>query len=125
VIGIATKRKSKAQLEQERAEKERIRQQKEREKLAKAAQQRAEAQRREWLRKERSRSRTEMPAQYGEVIHVHKRVLDGFMKQVGRKIEIATSRVVGGTGGSYILEYTTKYGGRGKLELFDLGPMPQ
>lgn len=94
-------------------------------KVANDAQKRKDALHREWLRKERSKPREEMPASYGESIHVHKRILDGFMKQVGKKINIASSKVVGGVGGSYILEYTTRHGARGSLELFDLGPMPE
>lgn len=117
-------RKSKQQLEQERRDKELQRVDRERQQAEWAALKKVGAVRREWLRKERSKPRTEMPAEYGEAIHVHKRVLDGFMKQVGRKIDITSSRVVGGAGGRYVLEYTTRHGGRGMVELNDLGPMP-
>lgn len=96
-------KKSNAQLERERKEKEY----------------------REWLRTEQSKPRTPLTAQYGESINVHKRVYDGIMKQVGKKITISSSKVVGGEGGTYILEYTTTHGARGTLELFALGPMPK
>lgn len=119
------KKKSKAQLQQERIEKQQLREQRAREKVANDAQKHKDMLRREWLRKERSKPREEMPASYGESIHVHKRILDGFMKQIGKKIDFASSKVVGGAGGSYILEYTTRHGTRGTLELFDLGPMPK
>lgn len=129
---MKAKRKTKAQIEQERAEREkqkaereRIKQQRDREKEEKAAQRRENAKRLEWLRKQRSRPRMELPSAYpGESVHIHKRVLDGFMKQIGKQIEITSSQVIGGSGGMYVVEYTTKHGGRGTLELFDLGPMP-
>lgn len=119
------KKKTKAQLQQERIEKQKLREQRESDKRSRDAQKRKDTLHREWLRKERSKPRDEMPASYGESIHVHKRILDGFMKQVGKKIDIASSKVVGGAGGVYILEYTTRHGTRGTLELFDLGPMPK
>lgn len=125
------KRKSKAQLgrerierEQKRAEAERRRKENERVKAAEDARKREETKRREWLRVQRSRPRTELPAMYGETIHVHQRILDAFMKQMGKKLQLLSSRVVGGTGGRLVIEYETKYGGRGMLELNDLGPMP-
>lgn len=46
------------------------------------------------------------------------------MKQAGKKLNIDTFKAVGGIGGKLVIEYTTRYGGRGKLELNDLGPMP-
>jgi DNA anti-recombination protein RmuC len=129
---MKAKRKTKAQLDQERAEREkqkaereRIKQQRDHEKAEMAARRREEAKRREWLKKQRSRPRSELPSAHaGELIYIHKRVLDGFMKQIGKRIEITSSQVIGGSGGTYVMEYTTKHGGRGTLELFDLGPMP-
>ncbi|MGN7457870.1 hypothetical protein ACTHPH_23920 [Paenibacillus pasadenensis] len=85
---------------------------------------REEAARKEWLRVQKSRPRTKIPAQYGETIHVHEKILDRFMKQVGQKIDIETYKVAGGAGSSLTITYTTRYGGRGELVLNDLGPMP-
>lgn len=125
------RRRSKVEIERDRAERERLRierwkqeEQREREKLAAQARKREEAKRREWIRKQRSRPRTQLPAEYGESIFIHERILDGFMKQVGKKIEIESSRVEGGAGGKLIIHYTTRHGGRGALELNDLGTMP-
>lgn len=127
---MKTKRKTKAQLEQERIEREqkreetwRRREEKEREKAAAEARKKAEAVLREWLRKQRSRPRVEVPSAYsGESIHVHRKIYDGFMKD--RKITITSFRAEGGSGGKLIMEYTTAAGGHGRLELQDLGPMP-
>jgi hypothetical protein len=122
------KKKNNAQLQLERIEKQQLllkRDQEKHDRDVLAEQRRHEAEHRAYLRQERSKPREEMPASYDESIYVHKRILDGFMKQVGKKINIASSKVVGGAGGSYILEYTTRQGGRGTLELFDLGPMPE
>jgi len=78
---------------------------------------------REWLRKHRSRPRMELPSAYsGESIHVHRKIYERFMKDRG--IQVSSFRVEGGMGGKLILGYTTKSGGHGKLELYDLGPMP-
>lgn len=117
------KKKTKAELQQERIEKQRIREQRAADKAVRAAQRTREAEHRAVLAEQRRRE--EMPANYGESIHVHKRILEGFMKQVGKKIDVSTSKVVGGAGGTYILAYTTRHGTRGTLELFDLGPMPK
>ncbi|MED1850324.1 hypothetical protein P4V33_01530 [Brevibacillus borstelensis] len=116
-------RKTKAQIEQERiakeqkrAEAERKRQQKERE----LAQKREEAERRKWLRIQRSRPRIEIPSDYpGETIHVHEKSYNKFMRD--KRISITSHRV---ERGKLILEYTTATGGRGTVELYDLGPMP-
>lgn len=114
------KRKTKAQLEQERREREARWEARRLEKDKRDDQKRTEA-----ARRERSKPRTEMPSAYaGESIYVHKRVLDGFMKQFGKKLDLVSSRVVGGSGGKLVIQYTTKYGGSGVLELKDLGPMP-
>lgn len=122
------KKRTNAQLDQERIKRQQLllkRDQERHDRAVLAEQRRHEAEYRAYLRKERSKPREEMPASYGESIHVHKRVLEAFMKQVGKKIDIASSKVVGGAGGVYILEYTTRHGTRGSLELFDLGPMPE
>lgn len=120
-------RKTKAQIEQERiakeqkrAETERKRQQKERE----LARKREEAERRKWLRIQRSRPRIEIPIEIpsdypGESIHVHEKIYNKFMR--GKRISITSHRV---ERGKLILEYTTATGGRGIVELYDLGPMP-
>jgi len=124
------KRKTKAQIEKERiareqkrAEADQRRQEKERERAEKQKRQKAEAERREWLRTQRSRPRVEIPSEYpGETIHVHQKVYDRFMKN--KAIFITSYRVEGGTGGKLILKYTTAAGGKGSVELLDLGPMP-
>ncbi|MBG9567548.1 hypothetical protein [Brevibacillus agri] len=116
-------KKSKAQIEQERlakelkwAEAERKRQQKERERARK----REEAERRKRLRIERSRPRIEMPSEYpGETIYVHEKIYTKFMRD--KRISITSHRVAQG---KLILEYTTAAGGRGAVELCNLGPMP-
>lgn len=123
-----TKRKTKAELErilreQKRAEMDRRRQEKERAKAAKQARLREEAKRREWLRAQRSRPRLEVPSEYrGETIYVHKKIYDRFLKR--RDITITRCYPKGGAGGSLIVEYRTNAGGRGVMELLDLGPMP-
>lgn len=53
-----------------------------------------------------------------------KRVFDAFFRQIGKKIELKSVRPLDDQGNSYVLEYTTKHGGRGKLELYGLGPTP-
>lgn len=111
-------------LRQQRAERQRLKEQKERERLAKASEARKAAIRRDWLRKERSKPRIEIQALYGESIYVHKRVYDGFMKLVGRKIRLDSMKVTGGSGSSLLINYYSVSGGRGTLELIDLGPMP-
>jgi Na+-translocating ferredoxin:NAD+ oxidoreductase RnfC subunit len=126
------KRKSKAEIERERVELERKRREKEqlqdeKERLRKANEirKRREAALKAELRKEQTRPRTELPSAYaGESIYVHKRILDGFMKLAGKKLEITKYKTVDGAGGKLIIEYTTRHGGRGTLELNDLGPMP-
>lgn len=89
-------------------------------------QERKERARRQWLKEEkRRRPRTELPTVYeGESIHVHQRIYDGFMKQVGKKLVVISTSFKGGAGGKLIIHYETRYGGHGTLELFDLGPMP-
>lgn len=95
------KRRTKAQIEQERIDRAH----------------------REWLRTQRSRPRIEIPSEYpGESIFVHQKVHDKFTKNRG--IFITSYRVEGGTGGKLILEYTTAAGGKGSVELLDLGQMP-
>jgi hypothetical protein len=122
-MAMPTRRKTKQQLEQERAERERKLSEIDRKYAERLARLAEEAHHQKWLEKQ---PRTEMPAQYDETIHVHvhKRVLDAFMKKVGKKIDIESSRVVGGMGGKYVLEYRVRGGGSGRLELNDLGPMP-
>lgn len=85
---------------------------------------REEAERKARLRLERSRPRTVIPAQYGESIHIHQKILDAFTKQFGKKINIESYKVIGGSGGHLLITYTTRFGGRGELVLNDLGPMP-
>ncbi|NHN33518.1 hypothetical protein [Paenibacillus agricola] len=78
---------------------------------------------RERLRVQRSRPRMELPSQYaGEMIYVHKKIYDGFMKKKG--ITITSCKAVGGSGGKLVIEYDVFRGGHGTLELQDLGPMP-
>lgn len=123
-------RKTKAQIEQERQAKEqriderlRLQQEKEQVEAAERIRKKREAEQREWLRKQRSRPRMELPSQYsGESIFVHQKIYEGYMKN--KKISILSCRVEGGTGGKLITEYTTQAGGRGRLELLDLGPVP-
>ncbi|QRG66949.1 hypothetical protein [Brevibacillus choshinensis] len=124
------KRRTKAQIEQERIAREQKRaealrkwEEKEREKAEKLRRQKAEAKQREWLRTQRSRPRIEIPTSYpGESIFVHQKIHDKLMKDRG--IFITSYRVEGGTGGKLILEYTTAAGGKGSVELLDLGQMP-
>lgn len=109
--------------EQAAREKEDRRLSKDKEQREKKARQKAEAERREWLQKERARPRLEIPAAHaGEVMYVHKRIYERFMKR--KDIQITSIRPVsnGGKNGLCI-EYETK-SGRGILELNDLGPMP-
>lgn len=64
-----------------------------------------------------------MPQTYfvGDSIHIHKRILDGFLKQVGRKIDITSARVLEESRGMYVMEYTTRHGGKGTLQLNNIG----
>lgn len=124
------KRKSKAEAEKERLEKQRI--QLERWEAQQAAAKAREAKARELkrqrelndlLKKQRSIKRVELPSQYaGESIFVHKRIYDGFMKN--KTIFIQRMYPVGGSGGKFVIEYKSRAGKLGELELQDLGPTP-
>lgn len=75
------------------------------------------------LKKQRAIKRVELPSQYaGESIFVHKRVYDGFMKN--KTIFIQRMYPVGGSGGKFVIEYKSRAGKLGELELQDLGPTP-
>jgi hypothetical protein len=68
-------------------------------------------------------NRVELPSQYaGESIFVHKRIYDGFIKN--KTIFIQRMYPVGGSGGKFVIEYKSRAGKFGELELQDLGPMP-
>lgn len=81
---------------------------------------------REW--RERSWPRTAVYSEHsGVAVHVHKRILENFMRKAGKRIVIESTKVVGPIGnfpGGYEIEYRTRHGGLGKLMLYDLGPMP-
>lgn len=55
----------------------------------------AELERKRYLREERlRRPRKELESEYlGETIQVHQRVYEGFMKQIGKKIELILIRL--------------------------------
>jgi len=63
-----------------------------------------------------------IPSEYsGEMIHVAKKLYDSILK----KVHVTGVRPVGGAGGKVIIEYQPKRGGgRGVLELCDIGPAP-
>lgn len=80
----------------------------------------AEEERRQWLQKQ---PRAKIPiSPYNEFIYVHKRIYDGFMKQAGKRIRIVSVETPRSAGGMLKIEYETRKGGRGTLELVDLGP---
>ena len=64
--------------------------------------------------------RLEFPSEFaGEIIYVSKRAFD----KVTKKVNVLGIYSVGGSGGKVIITYRTKFS-TGKLELYDLGPLP-
>lgn len=124
------KRKTNAQAETERLEKQRIQLERweAQQAAAKAREAKAKEQKRirelnALLKKQRSIKRVEIPSQYAsESIFVHKRIYEGFMKD--KSIFIQRMYPVGGSGGKLVIEYKSRAGKLGELELQDLGPMP-
>ena len=66
--------------------------------------------------------RIQYPSEYAaESIYIHKKIFETFMK----KVRISRIRVIGGSGGKLVMEYSTRLGTTGVLELNDLGPLPE
>ncbi|WP_340397783.1 hypothetical protein NST50_05215 [Paenibacillus sp. FSL E2-0202] len=123
-------RKSKSEVEKNRLEKQRIQMKRWeiKQAAAKAREAKAKEQKRlrdlnAHLRKQRAIKRVEIPSQYvGESIFVHKRIYEGFMKD--KTITIQRMYPVGGSGGKLVIEFKSRAGKVGELELQDLGLMP-